>query len=88
MEHNYRRFVASSELFQGYTTTIDLNKCDSLIEIINIFVSRLQSVLIENKLEALVNKMNSGTRFHIHDYTFNDIRQSPPDTIYYICDHC
>ncbi len=87
MEYNFRKFVASSELFQGYTTMIDLNKCDTLDDIINIFVSRLHLTLVENNFIHLINRFH-GCNFHIHGFSINDIILSKSDTVFYLCDHC
>ena len=86
MEFNYRKFIASSELFQGYSTMIDLNKCDTLNDIINIFTSRLHSTLVENNFINLINKFH-GCDFHIHEFSINDIIVSKSDTVFYLCDH-
>ena len=87
MEFNYRKFTASSELFQGYSTMIDLNKCDSIHDVVNIFVTRLHSTLVENNFVYLINNFNQ-SRFHAHGFTFEDIKNSDPDITFYLCDHC
>ena len=45
MASNTRKFIASSDLFGGYETDIDLNYCDSLHDIINTFYEGLYNLL-------------------------------------------
>ena len=54
MEHhrrpNIRKFIASSELFGGYEVYIDLNYCNTLDDIVNIFHENLLGFLNQNNL--------------------------------------
>ena len=84
---NIRKFIASSDLFGGYETTIDLNYCNSLDDIVNVFYEDLYNCLNFNNFLSLVNKVKHGG-FHIHEFTFEDIVMSKEDRVFYICDHC
>lgn len=79
-------FIASSELFSGFNVVIDVEKCNSMDDIINIFVDNLRKCLEIHNFEILLEKLKT-LNFHIHDYTFNDILTGE-DKFYYICDHC
>ena len=79
-------FIASSELFSGFSVVIDVEKCNSMDDIINIFVDNLRKCLEIHNFEILLEKLST-INFHIHDYTFNDILTGK-EQIYYICDHC
>ena len=88
MDNNYSRvFIASSELFSGFKTEIQLTEVESIEDIIKIFRSNLNNVLERNHLEILVNKLNDCS-FHIHSYSIEDILTSTNETVFYICDHC
>ena len=58
MEHhrrpNIRKFIASSDLFGGYEVYIDLNYCNTLDDIVNIFHENLLGFLNQNNLRELV----------------------------------
>jgi hypothetical protein len=84
---NIRKFVASSDLFSGFELDIDLNYCNSLDDIVNTFYENLYNVLLDNKFEYLINEVKK-SRFHIHNFTFEDIITSKIENIFYICDHC
>ena len=84
---NIRKFVASSDLFNGFELDIDLNYCNSLDDIVNTFYENLYNVLLNHKFEYLINEVKK-CRFHVHDFTFEDIITSKIEKIFYICDHC
>lgn len=84
---NYREFRASSELFLGYTVFIDIDIHNSLNNIINHFYEHLLHTLEMNNFEILIEKVNE-CRFHIHDFTYEDIKNLNSENVYYICDHC
>ena len=87
IEPNIRKFIASSELFSGFEVYIDLNYCNSLDDIVNTFYDDLHNFLNSHNLVALVNKAKL-CRFHIHDFTFEEIIVVDKDNIFHICDHC
>jgi len=86
-ETNSRKFIVSSELFGGYEVMININHCDSLDDIVNTFYDDLYNCLVQHKFEYLINKVKL-CRFHIHNFTFEDIILSEERTNFYICDHC
>ena len=84
---NYRKFCVSDELFSGFETDIDLDEVNSLNEIVNAVLGRLSLIFNNNNLDILLKKL-SAIKFHIHDYTFEDILLSEPSIKFYICGHC
>ena len=84
---NTRSFHLSHELFSGFNCIVDLDKVDSIQEIVDIVYNELVKTLEKYHFTALIEKLKS-SKFHIHDVEFGDILISEPDTIYYICDHC
>ena len=91
MEHhrgsNIRKFIASSELFGGYEVYIDLNYCNTLDDIVNVFHENLLGFLTQNNLRELVIKLKD-SHFHIHGFTFEEICISDEDNVFHVCDHC
>ena len=76
-----KRFIASSELFEGYEVIINLNDCSTLDDIINSFYDNLQNCLRVNKFTALIEELKD-SQFYIKDMTFEDILQSDDPMIY------
>jgi hypothetical protein len=88
MNDSYSRlFIASSELFSGFTVRIQLTEVDSHEDIIRIFKENLGNVLEDNNLTNLVENLKH-CRFHIHTNSIEDILTSKPEDIFYLCDHC
>ena len=87
MKTNNKIFIYSSDLFNGYKLTIDLNKCDNIKDILKIFKDDLLILLMKNNLDILVQELNN-RNLHIHTHTFEDILISDRETQYYICDKC
>lgn len=87
MKPNNKIFICSSDLFNGYKLTIDLNECDNIKDILKIFKDDLLILLIKNNLDILVQELNN-RNLHIHTHTFEDILISDRETQYYICDKC
>jgi hypothetical protein len=83
----FRRFVASSELFSGFELYLDIEIHDTMDNIINAFYENLYNILSLHKFEVLLEKLKY-CRFHIHDITMNDIINMDSEKIIYICDHC
>lgn len=81
-----RKFIASSDLFSNFQVDISLYEVSTVDEIIKKFVLELKGVLEKNNLSMLVNILNN-RKFHIHNYTIEEILISNYDAVFYICDH-
>jgi hypothetical protein len=81
-----KTFAISSKLFSFYEKQIDLNSVESIDEIILLVVTELDDLLKKNNLEILSEELNK-CKFHIHGFTFNDIKKECTSAKYYICDH-
>lgn len=81
-----KTFALSSALFSYYEKDIDVNEVESIDEIILLVVTELQDLLKRNNLDILSEELNK-CKFHIHDYTFEVIRQESSSAKFYICDH-
>jgi hypothetical protein len=84
---NFRKFTISDDLFSGFTRPVDLDIVENIEQIIKIVVGDLKTVFNNNNFDILretVEKRN----FHIHDYSFEDMLLSEPNTTFYICSHC
>ena len=84
MKSNIRTFIASSELFSGFSVNIDLNYCNNINEIIHEFKDKLIFILKSFNFEILIEKLET-MNFHIHTYGFEDIIISDKSNIFYIC---
>jgi hypothetical protein len=84
----YRICEFSSELFRGFQYKFDIDTVTSIDEIVGLAVSSLRSILDENRLEALTERIDKA-HWGIHSYTFEDIQKhyKPTDKIW-ICEHC
>lgn len=82
-----RTFVASSELFSGFSTRINITFISTLNDICNQFKKDLKEVLKKHKFENLIKQLDN-CNFHIHSYTIEDILLSKSEDIFYVCDHC
>lgn len=82
-----RVFIASSELFSNFQTSISLYNISTIDDIITIFKQRLQKIFEDNNLEILVEKVKK-SKFHIHSYSIEQILTSSYEDFFYICDHC
>ena len=83
---NFRTFIYSHNVFQGFTRKIDLDYVESIDQIIKQLHKELITYLEADKLEILIQRSDI-KRLHVHDFTFGDILMSEPDKVYYICDH-
>ena len=81
-----RTFIASSEMFSGYTVNLCLINKVSLDDIIIDFKNSLKKIFNDNNLNKLEQIVND-TNFHIHDYTIDDIITSDSNHTFFICDH-
>lgn len=81
-----RKFIASSELFCDYFLEICLTEVNTIEDIINLFKESLIKLFDDNNLSNLKKKVIE-SRFHIHDFTIEDILTSESDHVFFICDH-
>jgi len=84
---NIKTFAISSALFSYYEKDINVDLVNSTNEIILLVVSELDKLLRDNKLLMLSEKLND-CKFHVHDFTLEEVKDSVSDRKYYICDHC
>jgi len=84
---NYRIFCVSDDLFSGFETRVDLDEVANVDEIVKEVIEQLLKVLYDNKLDILHQRLFQ-TKFHIHDYTFEDILLSESSNRFYACGHC
>tara|TARA_B110001452_G_C15241431_1_gene429861 strand:- start:1104 stop:1364 length:261 start_codon:yes stop_codon:yes gene_type:complete len=84
---NLRQFCISGGIFSGFETYVDLDKTDSLNDIIYCMSDTLKEKLWSIKLHDLSNSVDPSV-YHIHDYTFEDILISESTQVFYICNHC
>ena len=82
-----KTFQISDKLFWGYKIEIDLDYCENLDSIIKIITDKLDNLLKINNLKLLQNKLKE-TKFHIHDFSFEDILLDQNNEIFYICGGC
>lgn len=84
-----RSFIASSELFSGFTVNINITQIETIDDIIKVFLSNLENVLESNKFINLIEELKKNkNNFHIHTNSIEDILTSAPEDVFYICDHC
>ena len=84
---NNRKFIVSDELFSGFSQIIDLDEIDTIEEIIKIVYSTLHELFKKNNLDILLNTLKT-KKFHIHDYTLENVLLSDSNDVFYICCHC
>ena len=84
MDAYTRKFVSSSDIFQGFELELDIRQYENIEEIINSFHKELLSVLKKYNLENLYQKCYS-SKMHIHTHTFEEILLNKEGSIY-ICD--
>lgn len=82
-----RTFAISSDLFSYYEKEINVEYINSIEDIILLIVSDLDKLFRENNLVLLSEKLRE-RKFHVHDFTIDEIKNSNDKRIYYICDHC
>lgn len=81
-----RKFIASSDIFSNFQVDISLYNVTTIEDIIKIFVNSLKEVLEQNNLTMLIDILKK-RKFHIHNYTIEEILISNYDSIFYVCDH-
>jgi hypothetical protein len=84
---NIKTFAISSALFSYYEKEINVDLVNRIDEIILLVVSELDKLFRENNLIMLSEKLND-CKFHVHDFTIEEVKNSINDRKYYICDHC
>jgi hypothetical protein len=75
-------FILSSELFWGFSVTININDFCNNEEIIKYIKKELKAFLMIKNLQLLVEKVNT-LELHMHD-EFENLKLQ---NIWYICDH-
>ena len=81
-----RTFCISDDLFGGFKTSLNLQFITNLGEIVNEVKFALIYKLKELQLEYLQKKLEN-ISFHIHTYTIDEILNSDPSCVFYICSH-
>ena len=84
---NFRNFYISDELFSGFTRPVDLDKVNTIEEIIELVVKDLKMIFNDNNFVLFIEALKT-RKFHVHDYSFEDMLLSEPNTTFYICSHC
>jgi len=87
MENYKRKLVASSKLFSGFTTYIDITKIDTCEDVCIYFKKKLNEIFKKHNLENLICELQK-TNFHIHTHSIEEILLADKNEIIYICDHC
>jgi hypothetical protein len=73
----------SCDHFGGYQATLEIQKDNSLEEIIALAVSNLYDELQKLSLKSLVSILNE-KQYHVHNISIQDLE---PGAIVYICGH-
>ena len=88
---NNRVFQFSCDIFDGYKIIIDLDECNSMQDIINIAIKKLDDLLKKNSLNRLLEKRR-GIYYHNHgndtfaNFLLNNTQNS--DGVHgFICGH-
>ena len=83
---NFRNFAISDQTFSHFTTKIDLDEVENMEEIIEIIKQNLMKIFKTHDLTTLCNILKN-RKYHIHDYTFEDVLLSDINKTFYICNH-
>lgn len=78
---NIKTFQFSDNIIWGFKVTIDMDLCDTNLDIINESKKQVLSFLDKNNLQLIKEKFN-GTKYHIHK-NFGDLFLN--SDIDYIC---
>ena len=85
-------FQISAKYFWGYRTILDVEKCESLKEIIENVIENCRDFFKENNLLSLVDLLeNTSKNYHIHEYNLDKLKllnKLDAEEIIYVCDHC
>ena len=89
---NNRVFKFSCDIFDGYKIIIDLDECNTMQDIINIAIKKLDDLLKKNSLDSLLAKRR-GIYYHIHgngtfaNFLLNNNTQNSDGVHGFICGH-
>ena len=79
-------FIISSELFWGFSVQLEPTWFVSLDAIVKCIHMMLQTHFKKNNMDVMYEKSKQ-LKFHIHDYTFENICTLPENSSIYVCDH-
>ena len=87
-----RTFQISSKFFWGFKVELNIQEYMSCQQIVTTVIAMLRNILKSNNLIDLLETLDGGNNkqqmhFHIHGKSFNDILNSQPDEIFYVCCH-
>ena len=86
---NTRKFMISSDVWGGFSIFVDINQHNDINGIVNKIKTQLKHILeTHNLTEQLHTFQHRHNKFHIHNFTYDDIVNSASDTIFWVCDHC
>ena len=86
MNHSSLRiFTFSSDLFNGYTVSLDISSLENQEDIIQICVQDLMNTLQRYNFNILVEKCKE-CNFHIHSHSYEQILTCNPNETIYICE--
>lgn len=89
MSPNIRLFAISSDRWHGLETHVDISNKNSINEIVEEVKLNLFNTLTRaNFVNQLHELQHKNKKFHIHDITMEDIKTSPSNKVFYVCDHC
>ena len=81
-----RKFSLSCETFGGYTCSVPVNDAETVGELVESVLARLESTLRQNNFEALISILSSKRAgYHIHDVSLADVLLGDRD-VFYVCD--
>ena len=82
-----RIFEFSSDTFGVFRVFVNMDKMSSNTDILDYCVLNLLKTLSKYNLVQLVS-IAKLRRFHMHNESFQKIKNSEPNQVFYICDHC
>ena len=83
---NFRNFAISDQTFSHFTTKVDIDEVENIDDVIKIIVNNLMNILKKHNFTNLMNILQNN-KYHIHDYSFEDVLLSDNKKIYYICNN-
>jgi len=87
---NLREFIISEKTFWGFKTHIDMDKVDTLDQIVQEVINNLRKILIDNNLIVLKEtldgeKEHPSLNWHIHNSNLEEILTTNNEI--YVCSH-